>query len=69
MSKPNDKPARSKPKPFYKDDRLTLTFLQSESMITEIWVTVDGKEKKFKVKDFNILKAFKELEKFTNSKL
>jgi hypothetical protein len=53
--------------PFVQTDRLTIYTLKSAdgNDVTGFQVILDGKEKIFKVKNNDILEAFKEMEKFT----
>lgn len=50
--------------PFIKTDRLEVVTVEEKGLITQFDVTMDGKKKEFKVRNGEILKAWKEVEKF-----
>lgn len=57
-------------KSFYKDKEIALTFeMDKEQKFTAINAVVGTAEKRVEVKNFGILKAFKEIEKFFKEKL
>lgn len=52
------------PKPFIDDGTLKLVTVEKEGRIEEFVVTYKGTTKNFPVKKFNILEAWKQVEKF-----